>query len=139
MSYKFGQQSMKNLSECHPDLQRLFSEVIKHIDCTVIEGHRGEHTQTMYFHSGKSKVQFPHSKHNSSPSLAADVVPYPIDWADKNRFYHFVGLVRGIASQLGIRIRCGADWDGDNEFKDQNFNDLPHFELVLGEKHADSK
>lgn len=139
MSYKFGQRSMQNLNECHPDLQKLFSEVIKHIDCSVIEGHRGEYTQNLYYHSGKSKLKFPQSKHNQTPSLAADVVPYPIDWIDRGRFYHFVGFVRGIASQLGIRIRCGADWDGDNSFKDQSFHDLPHFELVVGDRNANSK
>ena len=62
--------------------------------------------------------------------MAVDVVPYPIDWKDRARFYHFVGFVRGIASQKGIKIRTGADWDGDHLFNDQTFHDLPHFELL---------
>jgi len=128
--YKFGTRSTKNLSEAHPDLQALFNEVIKHYDCTVIEGYRGEDEQNKAYHAGASKLKFPQSKHNKTPSLAVDVCPYPIDWKDKDRFYHFVGFVKGVASQMGINIRCGADWDGDNDFKDQSFHDLPHFELV---------
>ncbi len=129
MSFKFGQRSMKNLSEAHPDLQRLFSEVIKHVDCSVIEGFRSEEEQNKMVHDGRSKLEWPLSKHNQTPSLAVDVIPYPVDWNDKNRFYYFAGFVKGTAARLGIKIRWGGDWDSDNEFKDQSFHDLPHFEL----------
>jgi hypothetical protein len=125
----FGKQSRKNLESCHEDLQKLFNEVIKHFDCSVICGHRGQEEQDRAFHDGRSKLKFPESKHNKTPSLAADVVPYPIDWKDTERFYMFVGVVRGIAAMMGISIRCGADWNGNMEIKDQNFHDLPHFEL----------
>jgi hypothetical protein len=108
----------------------LFGEVVKHFDCTIICGHRGEVEQDRACFDGRSKVRFPNSKHNKQPSLGVDVAPYPIDWSEYNRFYMFVGVVRGIAAVLGIPIRCGADWDGDLEVKDQNFHDLPHFELL---------
>ena len=126
----FGQRSRTNLESCHEDLQRLFNEVIKHFDCSVICGYRGQEEQDKAFHNGQSKLKFPESMHNQMPSLAADVVPYPIDWSDHERFYMFVGAVRGIAAVMNIPIRCGADWDGDMEIKDQNFHDLPHFELI---------
>lgn len=126
---KFGSRSKKNLSEAHPLLQEVFNEVIKHYDCSVIEGHRPQAEQDKAFHAGKSKLKFPQSKHNKTPSLAVDVVPFPIDWNDKDRFYYFGGLVMGIAAAMGIDLRWGGDWDGDNEFKDQSFHDLPHFEL----------
>ena len=126
----FGPRSIENLSECHPSLQRLFKEVIKHYDCAVICGHRGKEEQDRAFFEGKSKLTFPMSKHNKVPSLAVDVVPYPVDWRDRDRFYYFAGLVKGIASSMGIKIRWGGDWDSDNNFKDQSFHDLPHFELV---------
>ena len=126
---KFGTTSKRNLSEAHPELQRLFEEVVKFYDCSVIEGHRPKVEQDKAYHSGKSKVQWPDSKHNSKVSMAVDVVPYPIDWNDKQRFYFFAGLVKGIATRMGIDIRWGGDWDRDNDFKDQTFHDLPHFEL----------
>ena len=36
-----------------------------------------------------------------------------------------------VANRLGLKVRWGGDWDGDFEFKDQNFHDLPHFELEV--------
>ena len=126
----FGERSKKNLATCHEDLQKLFNEVIKYFDCSVICGHRGKKEQDEAYHNGHSLLKFPKSKHNKSPSQAADVIPYPIDWQDHDRFYMFVGIVRGIAAMMDIPIRCGADWNGNMDLKDQNFHDLPHFELV---------
>lgn len=126
---KFGPRSTKNLSEAHPLLQELFNEVIKHYDCAVIEGHRPKEEQDKAFHGGKSRVQWPNSKHNKQPSLAVDVCPYPIDWNDTKRFYYFAGKVIATAELMGIDVRWGGDWDSDNDFRDQTFNDLPHFEL----------
>jgi hypothetical protein len=40
------------------------------------------------------------------------------------------GLVKGIALQKGYVIRWGGDWSGKALFKDQTFNDYPHFELL---------
>lgn len=127
---KFGKRSKNNLATCHQEIQRLFNEVIKYYDCSVICGHRGKEEQDKAYNEGSSKVKWPNSKHNKIQSIAADVPPYPIDWKDTRRFYMFVGIVRGVAAMLGIKIRCGADWDGDMEVKDQNFHDLPHFELI---------
>ena len=127
----FSEFSKKNLSEAHPDLQKLFNEVIEHYDCRVIEGNRSEEEQNRLYEQEKSKVQYPNSKHNQSPSLAVDVVPCPIDWNDIERFRHFSGFVQGMATSMNIKIRWGGDWDSDRSFKDQKFHDLPHFELVL--------
>ena len=85
----FSNRSKNNLNECHEDLQRLFNEVIQHYDCTVIEGYRGRQEQNEAFRTGKSRLKYPGSKHNKRPSLAIDVVPYPIDWNDWKRFYYF--------------------------------------------------
>lgn len=127
---KFGTRSNEKLMTVHLDLQRLFREVVKHYDCAVICGRRGEEEQNEYYRTGTSKLKFPQSKHNKTPSLALDVCPYPIDWNDKDRFYHFAGLVKGIAISMEINIRWGGNWDGDNDLDDQTFFDLPHFELI---------
>ena len=132
----FGDRSQQNLRECHKDLQRIFNEVIKDHDCSVIEGHRPETEQNKAFHAGKSKLEYPESKHNKQPAMATDALPYPIDWNDRDRMYAFGGYVKGIADRLWAegeithRIRWGGDWDSDWQFKDQTFHDLPHFELV---------
>lgn len=130
----FGTRSKNNLATCDQRLQDLFNEVIKHYDCSVICGHRSKEAQDEAFHSGRSKVRWPNGKHNTLPSKAVDVAPWfkdapHIRWNDTESWYHFVGYVRGVASQMGIKIRSGADWDGDFNLKDQNFMDLPHFEI----------
>lgn len=54
---------------------------------------------------------------------------------DVARWYHFGGYVQGTADQMyrtgevSRKVRWGGDWDGDRVFSDQNFDDLPHFEL----------
>ena len=126
----FGKASQEKLATCDPRLQKGFNGVVKYFDCTVIEGHRGEAAQNKAFAEGKSKLKYPQSKHNKTPSLAADVLPYPIDWNDTNRMRYFAGFVVGIAATMGIKIRWGGDWNQNTELKDNSFNDLPHFELV---------
>lgn len=130
----FGQASKDNLSTAHPDLQRLFNEVVKNYDCTVMCGHRNEEDQNKAFHEGRSKVQWPNGKHNKLPSEAVDVAPWFVEaphirWEDKEKFYHFAGYVQAVADQLKIKIRWGGNWDSDDELHDQTFFDLPHFEL----------
>lgn len=133
---RFSKRSINNLSECHIDLQIVFKEVIKHFDCTVIEGYRGEAEQNEAYYAGNSKLKYPQSKHNKRPSMAADVVPYPIDWNDTDRMRYFAGYVMGIAAILKSEgkithtLRSGGDWDMDTETNDQRFIDLPHFELI---------
>ena len=126
---QFGKTSLEKLATCHPDLQKLFKEVIKHYDCTIIEGYRSDKDQLKAFNAGNSDIKFG-GKHNHSPSLAVDVAPWPVDWKDKEKFYHFSGFVLGIAKSLGIAIRWGGDWNKNNNLKDQTLFDLPHFELA---------
>ena len=131
---KFGRTSRTNLQQCHPDLQRLFEEVVKHFDCSVICGHRGEAEQNEAYHAGRSGLKFPQSKHNKTPSMAADVAPYysgeGIPWEDRERFILFAGYVLGVAEQMGLKVVWGGDWDSDRKMKDHTFFDGPHFELV---------
>lgn len=127
---RYSTRSRENLDTAHPLLQDLFQTVLKWYDHTVLEGHRGEEAQNRAAREGKSKLRFPKSKHNSFPAVAVDVAPYPIDWKDRERFYHFAGFVMGVAAMMGIELRWGGDWDGDGDFSDQSFDDLPHFELL---------
>jgi peptidoglycan L-alanyl-D-glutamate endopeptidase CwlK len=126
----FSAISRDRLDTCDHRLQVLFEEVVREYDCAVLVGHRGEAEQSAAFESGKSKLRWPESKHNSDPSLAVDVAPHPISWTNTKRFYHFAGYVKGLADLLDIPIRWGGDWDGDEDLDDQNFNDLVHFELT---------
>ena len=126
---RFSTRSKSRLHTCDQRLVDLFKEVVKHFDCTIIEGHRGQKKQDEAYNKGNSKVKWPNGKHNKSPSIAVDVAPYPIDWADRDRFHYFSGFVLGIASQMGLNIRWGGDWDQDTKTKDNRFDDLVHFEI----------
>jgi peptidoglycan L-alanyl-D-glutamate endopeptidase CwlK len=125
----FSERSKSKLYTCHKDLQGLFSEVVANFDCTIIEGHRGKDKQDQLY-PRFTQVKFPNSKHNSQPSKAIDVAPYPIDWSDYKRMYYFAGYVRCKAEEMDIAIRWGGDWDNDTEVLDNVFNDLVHFELI---------
>ena len=126
----FGNTSTIRINDCHLDLQRLFKEVVRNYDCSVLCGHRNEEDHHTAFIPKRSKLDWPKSKHNSKPSTAIDVAPYPIDWENLFRFYHFAGYVLATADEMGIKLRWGGDWDSDKDFSDQSFNDLPHWELL---------
>lgn len=140
--YSFGKVSKERLDTTHKDLQIICSEVIKHIDFSVLEGTRTLEQQQEYFKDGKSKLDGINqkSKHQSLPSLAVDVAPYPIDFKNehkaKARFYLLAGYFFMASEKLfedgkiKHKLRWGGDWDGDKDLKDQSFDDLPHFELI---------
>ena len=126
---RFGTRSRNALHSCDERLVKVFNEVIKTVDCAVLEGHRDKDKQNKYYEEGKTKLQYPLGRHNEVPSRAVDVVPYPIDWNDRERFTLFAGFVIGIATSMKIKLRWGGDWDMDWEVNDNKFDDFPHFEL----------
>jgi peptidoglycan L-alanyl-D-glutamate endopeptidase CwlK len=125
----FGKTSKKRLETCDSRLQEVLNEVIKHVDCSVLEGHRDKDRQNKLYEEGKTKVKYPNGRHNRQPSLAVDVTPYPVDWEDRERQTLFAGFVIGVASQMGINLRWGGDWDQDFQVVNNRFDDFPHFEL----------
>lgn len=136
MNYAFSKRSYNNLMSCHPDLQKLAKKVmdLQLFDFGISAGYRDKDEQDKLFHSGMSKVQFPDSKHNISPSMAFDFTLWVngrIDWNNTEAWYMAVGVFRGVAASLGLKIRCGADWDGDFNPNNQSFHDLPHIELII--------
>ena len=126
---RFGKSSKARLATCDERLQKVFNEVIKYVDCSVLEGSRNEERQNKLYEEGKTKVKFPMGRHNSSPSRAVDVTPYPVDWDDRERQTLFAGFVLGIARSMGITLRWGGDWDMDFQVMDNRFDDFPHFEI----------
>ena len=114
------------LKECHPDLQRLFNEVAKVREFAVICGYRGKDDQNKAYNQGKSKLIWPHSKHNILPSMATDVMPWTnyepnIRWDDLPGVKAFAVIVLTMAGNLGIKVQWGGNW--------QRFKDWDHWEL----------
>jgi peptidoglycan L-alanyl-D-glutamate endopeptidase CwlK len=139
--FRFGNTSLMRLATADTRLQILAQAVMDKqlMDFSVTQGHRSKEEQDAAFALGASKVEWPKSKHNSVPANAVDLVPYPIRWGnpgDPHRvkaignFYRLAGIVLATARELNIPVRWGGDWDMDGDVYDQDFDDLPHFELV---------
>lgn len=155
----YGRKSKEKLETCHPKIQDIMNTVIKYFDNTITEGKRSKEKQDKYFEQGTSKVKWPNSKHNvKNPddlSRAIDSVPYPIDYRYEKallkamedgdtkevmeiihnieRWFMYIGFVKGVAFEKGIELISGADWDSDNQLSDQRFDDLPHMQLANDE------
>jgi len=125
------QKSKQILRECHPDLINVFESVAVDVPCKVTEGFRDEDAQNALFEKGLSHLTFPNSRHNKRPSEAVDAYPTPIDWKDRERFVLFAGFVLGVAATKGIKLKWGGDWNMDFQVRDNNFDDLGHFELIF--------
>ena len=126
---RYSTRSKKRLATCDERLQKVFNEVIKHVDCSILEGHRSKERQNKLYDEKRTKVKYPNGRHNSSPSKAVDVTPYPVDWEDRERQTLFAGFVLGIARGMGYKLRWGGDWDQDFQVMDNRFDDFPHFEI----------
>jgi len=150
--YHFGKTSTKRLLTCHEDIQTILKEVIKIYDVSVLEGLRSTERQQHLFKQGKSKLdginilskhQGKLDKKGNKVSFAVDIIPYKKGHnafsgkiKDGDRFYFMMGIVRGISERLfnegkiTHKVRFGLDWDSDDILDDQNFDDLPHMELI---------
>lgn len=123
MTFKLSKKSQERLETCDDRLITIVSDVLKVMDVTVLCGHRGKEEQEKAFSEGKSRAHFGQSKHNSYPSLAVDIAPYPINWDVKDpRWNIMCDLVLYIADRYGIKMRLGRDF--------KNLKDYPHVELV---------
>lgn len=139
---KLSQTSKNKLFTCHQDLIDIVQEAIKIYDFTVLYGHRTPLEQINLYSQGRELIdgnwvivdkkkivtycdgsEKP-SKHNSFPSLAVDLAPYPIDWKDLTRFRELSDLIKKIALEKNIKIKWGGDFKG-------TFKDSPHFELIV--------
>ena len=120
---KFSQRSKDRLATCDKRLQDIMNEAIKEYDFSVLEGHRSLERQYKLYKEGKSQIDGRRKmgKHNYSPSLAVDIVPWPIDWNDIDRFKELAVIIKRIAKEKGIKIVHGGDW--------KSFKDYPHWQI----------
>ena len=128
--YKFSQRSLNNLKNVDSRLVDICNELIKRVDFTVIEGYRTIERQQELYKQGFSQLDGINKKgkHNYSPSLAIDIIPYekghnPFDGSKKSEAM-FVALAKEfkkVAKEKDIAVVWGGDWN--------NFKDLPHFQI----------
>lgn len=134
---KFGKQSLDRLATCDERIQKVMNEAIKHIDFTILFGYRTPAEQFELFKKGRTLVgkewkvtgktvtnldgKTKMSNHNSNPSKAIDIAPYPIDWNNIQRFLDMAKVVKEAAKTVGVEITYGGDW--------KKFPDFPHFQV----------
>jgi hypothetical protein len=129
---RLGKKSKQRLEGVDERLVHLLTEVCKYFDITVIEGKRSQARQNQLVKEGKSKTKF--GKHVQGK--AVDICPYPIDWDARDDFHYLGGFVLAMAANMGLKIRWGGDWNASSLFKgqrttkDNNFDDLVHFEIL---------
>ena len=132
-SYKWGNSSLKVRAELDPKLKKICDELLQYMDLTLVSGHRSKEEQDKHFREGRSKLQYPQSKHNQYPSIAVDIQPYPYP-SDERELWASLGFMAGLATVLaekyGIALRWGGDWDMDGDLTDNDFDDLFHLEIV---------
>lgn len=127
--FKFSKRSLNNLKNVDKRLIHICNELIKHIDFTVIEGHRSLERQLELYEQGYSQIDgiTKKGKHNYLPSLAIDIIPYkeghnPFDGSKESEemFNTLAKEFKNVANELGYKITWGGDW---------RMRDLPHFQL----------
>lgn len=142
VNHRFGRRSLEKLDTCHHDLKQLAFRALSMspYDFTIVHGWRNEDMQNMLVESGVSRTPWPESKHNyvdeatGSPcSMAIDFAPWVnrgIPWEDTHIFAVVAGCFFAAASDMGIDIRWGGDWDSDGLTSDQTLLDYGHVELL---------
>lgn len=119
----FGKRSLSHLATCDPRLQLLLRDTIKISNFSIICGHRGEKAQNEAYKNGTSKLKWPNSKHNTFPSVAVDIIPYPFKgWDNLAPFIELQTAILTVAEFHKIEVFHGAWFP--------KLQDWPHWELV---------
>lgn len=158
MTYVLGRQSLARLEGLEPSLRAVVMLAIKktRVDFLVLEGVRSKARQHELYGQGRSRQELARAGVDvrlAKPTMAkvtwtltsnhfvqgdgfghaVDLAPYPIDWEGPTRFPKFDEISRAMfeaATELGVKIRWGADWDRDGKPRERGESDSPHFELV---------
>ena len=117
----FGKLSLERLATCDQRLQLIANAAILITDFSVSCGYRGEQAQNEAYAAGHSRLRYPQSRHNRSPSQAMDLIPWPVDWGNIGRFKALAKIVKKTAADMNIPLDWGGDW--------LTFKDYPHYEL----------
>jgi peptidoglycan L-alanyl-D-glutamate endopeptidase CwlK len=123
--YNFGERSLRNLEGIDDGLRRVVHMALSLgvMDFSVIAGLRTQAEQDRIYAQGRTEpgpivTWTRNSRHILGE--AVDIVPYPVDWQDIERFCVLAGVMKSAAAMEGVEIEWGYDlWK----------KDLPHFQL----------
>lgn len=102
----------------------------------VIEGLRTKARQQELYAQGRTKpgpvvTWTLKSKHIDGKAVdLAPVVNGKIEWNDSAKFRAIAEAMYSTAKELGVPIRWGGNWDGDDRPGEKGETDGPHFELA---------
>jgi peptidoglycan L-alanyl-D-glutamate endopeptidase CwlK len=140
MNYRLGPLSRARLDGVHPDLRRVVERAIEIStqDFMVLEGVRTPERQRELYAQGRTRpgkivtwtLKSNHFKQADGFGHAVDLVPYPVDWTTLSKFDAIQFAMFAAAAELGVKLRWGANWDGDGKPREKGEGDSPHFELA---------
>jgi len=132
--FVWGAASLAQIATAHPLLQTLCRRVIVRpdlpYDLRCLFGHRTQADQDAAVARGASRLRWPRSKHNASPSLAVDLVPL-VDGVVSWDWKHYDAVAPVIKNEWAkmraekLTGAAGLTWGGDW----RSFRDGPHWEL----------
>lgn len=132
--YAFSKTSLARLADLHPAMQRIYHRAMSYqvMDFMILETVRTPDQAKANAAKGVGIVRSKHLRQRDGYAHACDALPFPIDWKDTKRFNVLAGLLLAAAAEEGLlkNVRWGGNWDGDNDFRDNSLEDLPHLEWI---------
>ena len=134
MGFKLGKTSLARLQGVDETLVNVVKRAIEisEVDFTVMEGVRTLERQRELYAQGRTapgKIVTWTMKSRHIEGKAVDLVPYPLDWNDIEKFNKIKDAMFQAAKELDVNLRWGADWDGDGNYRGKGEYDSPHFEI----------
>jgi peptidoglycan L-alanyl-D-glutamate endopeptidase CwlK len=134
MGFKLGKTSLDRLQGVDETLVNVVKRAIEisEVDFTVLEGVRTLERQRELYAQGRTapgKIVTWTMKSRHIEGKAVDLVPYPLDWNDLDKFNKIKDAMFQAAKELDVNLRWGADWDGDGNYREKGEYDSPHFEI----------
>lgn len=148
MTYALGTGSLAKLKGVDPALVRVIKRAIgiSKVDFKVVCGVRTLAEQQALYAQGRTKpgpivtwtLKSRHIPDSRGLGCAVDLLPAPYDWVLKDNpstpeiddnFKLMADAMMRAAQAESVRIRWGANWDGDTMIREKGESDNPHFEL----------
>lgn len=134
MGFVLGKTSLARLKGVDEQLVNIVKRAIEisEVDFTVLEGVRTLDRQRELYAQGRTapgKIVTWTMKSRHIEGKAVDLVPYPLDWNDLEKFNKIKDAMFQAAREQDVNLRWGADWDGDGKYREKGEYDSPHFEL----------
>ncbi len=134
MAFVLGKTSLARLKGVDETLVNVVKRAIEisAVDFTVMEGVRTLERQRELYAQGRTapgKIVTWTMNSRHIEGKAVDLVPYPLDWNDLEKFNKIKDAMFQAARELDVNLRWGADWDGDGKYREKGEYDSPHFEI----------